>query len=205
MSVESNRHPLLRTSDGVDLATRTWLAEGGAPAVVVLVHGMSASKDHPHVVALAEDIQRRGFDVIAYDARGHGESGGLSTLGDLERHDVAVVVDWGRTRNTNVAVVGASMGASAALQHAVSDPDLSGVVVVSSPAEWRLPLRLRALLTIALARTAPGRWFAARHSGVRIHPNGMHPNPPNRSPSGSPLDWPSSTGDATTSSPCDPP
>jgi uncharacterized protein len=178
MSIESSNHPRLRTSDGVDLATRTWLTDGDATAVVVLVHGMSASKDHPHVVALAENIHRRGFDVIAYDARGHGDSAGVSTLGDLERHDVAAAVTWSRARNTNVALVGASMGASAALQHAVSDPHLSGVVVVSSPAEWRLPLRLRALLTIALARTAPGRWFAARRSGVRIHYEWNAPEPP---------------------------
>ena len=178
MSIESSNHPRLRTSDGVDLATRTWLTDGDATAVVVLVHGMSASKDHPHVVALAENIHRRGFDVIAYDARGHGDSAGVSTLGDLERHDVAAAVAWSRARNADVALVGASMGASAALQHAVSDPRLRGVVVVSSPAEWRLPLRLRALLTTALARTAPGRWFAARSSGVRIHHEWNAPEPP---------------------------
>jgi pimeloyl-ACP methyl ester carboxylesterase len=170
--------PRLLTSDGVELVTRTWLADGQARAVVVLVHGLSSTKDHPHVVALAEDIRGRGFDVMSYDARGHGGSGGVSTLGDLERHDVAAAVTWSRTRHASVALVGASMGASAVLQHAADDPRLSGIVVVSSPAEWRLPLRIRALLTTVLARTAPGRWFAARHGRVRIHPEWNAPEPP---------------------------
>ncbi len=177
MPEEPTMGPRLVTADGVELVTRTWLVDGDASAVVVLVHGLSASKDHPHVVALAEDIRHRGFDVIAYDARGHGESGGVSTLGDLERHDVAAAVAWGGTRNARVGVIGASMGAVAALNHAASDPTLHGVVVVSSPAEWRIPLRTRALLTAGLVRTAPGRWFAARHS-VRIHPEWNAPEPP---------------------------
>jgi fermentation-respiration switch protein FrsA (DUF1100 family) len=64
------------------------------------------------------------------------------------------------------------------LGYAQGDPELAGVVVVSSPGDWRVPLRLRALFTVALARTRPGRLFAARHVRVRIHPVWNPPDPP---------------------------
>ncbi|HEX3795864.1 MAG TPA: alpha/beta fold hydrolase [Acidimicrobiales bacterium] len=166
------------TSDGVELATRSWTSSDDAAAMVVLVHGLSATKDHPHVEALAKMINARGVDVVSYDARGHGESDGYSTLGDLERHDVAAAVQLARSRHARVALVGASMGAIAALAYAQSDPDLAGVVVVSSPGDWRIPLRLRALLTVALTRTGAGRRYSARHARVRIHPVWNPPEPP---------------------------
>jgi pimeloyl-ACP methyl ester carboxylesterase len=170
----------LRTSDGVDLATRWWRFEGRPRAIVVLVHGLSSTKDHPHVVGLAERIRDRSFDVLSYDARGHGESGGLSTLGDLERHDVAAAVALARSSHPRVALVGASMGAIAAMAYAATDPDLAGVVVVSSPADWRIPFRVRAILTVMLARTRLGRAVAQRHTHVRIHPE-WNPSEPPRS------------------------
>jgi pimeloyl-ACP methyl ester carboxylesterase len=70
------------------------------------------------------------------------------------------------------------MGAIAALAYAETDPTLGGVVMVSSPADWRIPLRLRALLTMALFRTRPGRLFAARHTHVRINPVWNPTEPP---------------------------
>jgi len=85
---ESTAQSVLRTEDGLDLPVRWWYAETPR-ATVVLVHGFTASKDHPDVVAVAEHLRATGFDVVSYDARGHGASAGESTLGDLERHDVA--------------------------------------------------------------------------------------------------------------------
>ena len=94
--------------------------------MVILVHGLSSTKDHPHVVGLAECIRARSLDVLSYDARGHGESGGLCTLGDLERNDVAAAVAHARRSHTRVALVGASMGAIAAMAYAATDPDIGG-------------------------------------------------------------------------------
>ena len=162
--------PRLETSDGVEMATRIWPATDQARAVVVVAHGLTANKDEHRVVSLSAALQRQGFEVIAYDSRGHGQSGGQCTLGDLERHDVAAVVAWARTRNSRVVLVGASMGAVAVLSYAATAHDLSGVVAVSSPREWRLPLRIRSVATAGLARTRTGREFALRRMNVRIAP-----------------------------------
>src|SRR2546423_10827027 len=96
----------LRTEDGLDLPARWWHA-ADPRAVVVLVHGFTASKDDPALAATAERLQDAGYDVVSYDARGHGQSAGLSTLGDLERHDVAAAVGVTRALGLPVVLVGA--------------------------------------------------------------------------------------------------
>ena len=171
-------HVTVVTSDGVELATRYWPVENEPRGVVVLVHGFAGSKDARDLVSLAERLQSSGLEVLAYDARGHGESGGSCTLGDLEARDVAAAVGRAQERGGPVVLVGASMGAIAVLRHAAESAGVAGVVVVSSPSEWRVPWRARAFVTAALTRTRGGRWVAARRLRVRIHPVWSAPEPP---------------------------
>jgi alpha-beta hydrolase superfamily lysophospholipase len=169
---------MLTTSDGIELAVRSWSASGEPRASVVLVHGLAATKDNPELVAVATALQERGFNVLAYDARGHGESTGICTLGDDERYDVAAAVEHVRHDGLPLVVVGASMGGIAVLRYAADDPTLAGVVTVSSPADWRLH---RSPGTIALAgmiRTRLGRAFAARLFRVRLSPHWTYPESP---------------------------
>jgi pimeloyl-ACP methyl ester carboxylesterase len=169
----------LFTSDGVSLAGLHWPSSRNHPvAAVVLVHGLAARKDHPHIQALARRLQTNGFEVGSYDARGHGASGGTYTLGHLEHLDVEAAAEWANGRGVPTILVGASLGGVAVLRYACDHPELTGVVIVSSPAEWRIPLRLRALLTVGLARTQPGRWIARRRMGVRISPGWTAADPP---------------------------
>jgi alpha-beta hydrolase superfamily lysophospholipase len=168
----------LTTSDGVALAARSWSASGAPRASVVLVHGLAATKDNPELVAVAVALQERGFDVLAYDARGHGESGGICTLGDLERHDVAAAVAHANTSGLPVVVVGASMGGIAVLRYAADDPSLAGVVTVSSPADWRLHRSPGTLALAGMIRTRAGRAFAARLFRVRLSPEWTNPESP---------------------------
>jgi len=130
----------LVTSDGVDLAGLRWRSATEPPrAIVVLVHGLAAKKDHPHVEELAERLQDTNREVVSYDARGHGESGGTCTLGNLEHLDVAAAAEWAKKRGVPTVLVGASLGGIAVLGYASTHAELDGVVVVSSPAEWRIP------------------------------------------------------------------
>jgi alpha-beta hydrolase superfamily lysophospholipase len=167
----------LRTEDGLDLPARWWRADS-ARAVIVLVHGFTASKDDPAVGAVADRMQAAGYDVISYDARGHGASAGLSTLGDMERHDVAAAVDAVRDLGLPVVLVGASMGAIAVLRHAAVDGGLAGVVTVSAPSKWQVPRTWRSLLAVGLTQTKPGRALAARRLGARISPSWTWADPP---------------------------
>jgi uncharacterized protein len=170
--------PNLITADGITLAGRKWLVPHEPRAAVVLVHGFCAHRDEPQVVAAAERLHELDLDVITYDARGHGSSGGACTLGDLERHDVAAAVRLARLRTSRVVLVGASMGAIAALRHAAVDESLAGVVVVSCPARWRLPRNPLGLASAGLTRTPLGRLVARRLMRVRIAARWTNPVPP---------------------------
>jgi pimeloyl-ACP methyl ester carboxylesterase len=169
---------VLTTRDDVRLAARRHRAAGTPRSAVVLVHGFTASKDHPEVVSVAEALAAAGHEVISYDARGHHGSGGLCTLGDAEWLDVEAGIAEARKHHDHIVTVGASMGGIAVLRHGVKDPDLAGVVTVSSPALWRLPKNARAALSVVLTQTRGGRRFAARKLGVRIHPAWSDPPPP---------------------------
>jgi len=168
----------LTTSDSVDLAARRWLTSEEPRAAIVLAHGFMAGSDDPAVVAVAEALYERGFDVVTYDARGHGASGGLCTLGDRERHDVAAAVALARLRSDRVLLVGASMGAIAVLRHAADDPHVAGTVIVSCPARWALPRNLRSVLAALLTRTPPGRAVCARWLKVALASRWTNPEPP---------------------------
>jgi len=168
---------MLTTSDGMELAARSWSATGETRASVVLVHGLAATKDNPELVAVATSLQDRGFDVLAYDARGHGESSGICTLGDLERYDVAAAVAHASGSGLPVLVVGASMGGIAVLRHAADDPSLAGVVTVSTPADWRLHRSPGTLALTGMSRTRAGRAFAARLFRVRLSPHWSNAEP----------------------------
>lgn len=172
------REFVLQTADGVLLPARHHPASGVSRSAVVLVHGFSASKDHPEVVEVAEALAEVGHEVVTYDSRGHRSSGGLCTLGDAERLDVAAAVAEARRLSGTVVALGASMGAIAVLRHAADDSDLAGVVTVSAPDLWRVPRNLRTALSTLLTRTKLGRAVAARRLGVRIHPVWSNPPPP---------------------------
>lgn len=166
------------TADDVVLIGRSWLRADTPRAAVVLVHGFSSSTDDPNVRALAEALHDDGDDVFCYDARGHGNSQGHSTLGDLEKHDVAAAVDAATQRSDRVVLVGASMGAIAALRYAAASDGMAGVVSVSCPARWRLPRNVRGVFAAGLTRTRVGRAFASRWMRVQIAPRWTNPAPP---------------------------
>jgi pimeloyl-ACP methyl ester carboxylesterase len=62
------------------------------------------------------------------------------------------------------------------LRHGVDDPDLTGVVTVSSPAQWKVRSP-RAALAAALTRTGAGRRLA-RRLGARLDPTWRWSEPP---------------------------
>jgi alpha-beta hydrolase superfamily lysophospholipase len=185
---------VLLTDDGVHLSARWWRRPGRARAAVVLVHGFGASKEDAGIRALAADLHGAGFDVLTYDARGHGASEGKCTVGGEERLDVAAAATLAADGGQPVVLVGVSMGAIAVFCHVASMVDearsepatssggrrapIAGVVAVSAPARWRMSPSLVGLAILALTRTKVGRWFMLHRLGVRINTGWVLPDPP---------------------------
>jgi len=117
--------------DGVDLAG--WTIEGdGVKPPVILCHDLGSSKSS--LVPLGMELNRRGFTVLMFDFRAHGESEGtVTTLGLDEKRDVLGAADYVTRRlgrePARLGVYGAGMGAHAAVLAAVDRPRL-GVLVL---------------------------------------------------------------------------
>ncbi len=136
----------LRTPDGVRLEARYEpCAAGPTDTAVVVAHGFTGSADRPAVRRAAAVLARHAA-VVTFSFRGHGRSGGRSTVGDREVLDVAAAVEWARERgHARVVTVGFSMGGSVVLRHAAlygekhegrTDARTDAVVSVSAPARW---------------------------------------------------------------------
>jgi pimeloyl-ACP methyl ester carboxylesterase len=122
------------TDDGV--AIDAVHLPGASDLGIVLAHGFTQSWQRHAVWVTARRLNKFG-GVVMFDFRGHGRSGGTSTLGDLEIKDVDVAVAYAREFGyARIATVGFSMGASIVLRHAGLIGGVDAVVSVSGPGRW---------------------------------------------------------------------
>jgi 3-oxoadipate enol-lactonase len=102
---------------------------GEGPAVVLL-HGLTAT--NRYVVMGSKNLERSGHTVIAYDARGHGESDPGDSYGyDALAQDLIKVMDDAGIERAVMA--GASMGSHTALHMALNSPERVAGLVVATP------------------------------------------------------------------------
>ena len=83
----------LITDDGVPIDVVH--LPGDEDLAIVVAHGFTLSWQRPSVWRVISRMRRFG-GVLSFDFRGHGRSGGASTLGDREIKDLAVVVAYAR-------------------------------------------------------------------------------------------------------------
>lgn len=110
---------------------------------VVLCHDRAGRKGA--LLDLAVRLQKSGFNLLVFDFRGHGASGGRSTtLGIGEQRDVLGAVDYLESLEEvdarRVGVYGVGMGAHAAVLAATSRPAISVLVLDGLYPDPRFPL-----------------------------------------------------------------
>ncbi len=132
----------LCTEDGIFL-TADYYGQVSEQPSYLLLHGFTGSTAKPPIQFVARHLSGRGSCVLALNFRGHGSSGGLSTVGADEVADVAAGLAWLSARRPGVPVVtlGFSMGASIAVRHAglaaaAGAPGPDAVIAVSGPGRW---------------------------------------------------------------------
>jgi uncharacterized protein len=119
--------------NGVDL--RGWLvrSSGARRGLILWLHGVADSRSSG--VGFAQRYAKQGFDVAAFDARAHGDSGGAyCTYGYYEKHDIPKLLDALAARGADAShtiLMGMSMGASIALQAAPDEPRVRGVIAMA--------------------------------------------------------------------------
>jgi pimeloyl-ACP methyl ester carboxylesterase len=168
----------LVTQDGVPIDTVH--LPGPKHLAIIIAHGFTLSWQRPRVWRIARQFNLTA-GVVTFDFRGHGRSGGLSTLGDLEINDLDMAVAYARQLGyQRIAVVGFSMGASVALRHAGLVGGVDAVVSVSGPGRWyyRGTERMRRVHYAVEHRL--GRFVTRHWLKTRIDPAGwtLIPVPP---------------------------
>ena len=135
----------LTAEDGVPLSGRYWSAGAGRPTGAarasglgyVVCHGFTGSSESPAVQAICDRLHGWGAGVVAVDFRGHGSSGGCSTVGVAEEFDLAAAVGFlGAEGYSRICVAGWSMGASVVVRYAARRGHVAAAVSVSGPGLW---------------------------------------------------------------------
>lgn len=153
----------------------------------MVAHGFTGSVDRPAVRRAARAFARYAA-VVTFSFRGHGRSGGRSTVGDREVLDLAAAVEWARSLgHGRVVTVGFSMGGSVVLRHAAlygsqmhegrTEARTDAVVSVSAPARWyyRGTAPMRRLHWVVTRPT--GRLVGRYGFRTRIHHRDWDPVP----------------------------
>jgi len=132
----------ITTIDGERIAYTPYLAQPNDPAVILL-HMLN----HTRITwdEYARMLQEEGFNVIAIDLRGHGQSSGTFDSFDATGfnnmvNDVRAAKDVLTAKGadtTRLSLIGASIGANIALNYAGDDPDVNTVVLLSPGKNYR--------------------------------------------------------------------
>ena len=125
------------SSDGIPL--KGWWNPGNpSMPVIIFVHGLNRSR--LEMLERAADSNRRGYGVLLFDLRNHGQSGHAhTTIGIFESRDVCAASQLvaqkspGRPR----VLLGVSMGASSAILAAKQCPGFQAIVSDSSFLSFR--------------------------------------------------------------------
>jgi dipeptidyl aminopeptidase/acylaminoacyl peptidase len=125
------------SEDGITL--QGWIVKPPHPGpkspAIIMCHGIGANKSD--FTELAAALANRGFFVLLFDFRAHGESGGSRTsLGYHEQKDVAAAVSVLKGRQAidlkRIGIYGFSMGGATAILAAAQSHAFAAVVADSS-------------------------------------------------------------------------
>lgn len=145
-----------QTRDNVKIVADYYPPAVSSSRGVILVHMMPATRKSWNEFAVR--LMQAGYHVLAIDLRGHGDSGG----GDYrqfsqEQHqasiaDLVAAAEFLKAqRVSEIAVVGASIGANLALQHLAQDPQIRAAVLLSPGFDYH------GIQTLPLAAQVPDK------------------------------------------------
>jgi predicted acyl esterase len=127
--------------DGVSIAATLYVPDGAAPAggwpAIVFLHGLSGNRQQMNALVEGYGVTGQGFAVLTFDARGHGQSGGLVGIdGPREVADTRAVRDWLAERpevsETRIGAWGISYGGGAVFNSLVAGVPWAAVFTVET-------------------------------------------------------------------------
>ncbi len=132
---EEIQMPVLVNAQGERLDA-TWHGDPGRSRdLVILGHGVTANKDRPFLVALAEAVAARGMAVLRFSFAGNGDSEGEFAAATVSKEveDLGAVLDALGERR--IAFVGHSQGGAVGVLRASQDPRITALVSLAGMVE----------------------------------------------------------------------
>ncbi|MDA1270907.1 MAG: alpha/beta fold hydrolase [Chloroflexi bacterium] len=126
-----------------DVSLSGWYLPGDdAGPHLIFVHGNGSVRSGDGAVALAARMVERGYNVLMFDLRGHGSSGGDKVSGGyFEQWDVLGAFDYLVERDGGpggvgqIGLMGFSMGAATSILAAAEEPGITAVAADSPYAD----------------------------------------------------------------------
>ena len=169
----SRQDVTITSVDGTAITATLTLPAGTAPAsgwpAVIYMHGLGGNRGDMLTLAQTMGVGER-YAVLAYDARGHGGSGGLIGIdGPKEIADVRAVFGWLRNRpdvaDNRIGGWGVSYGGGAAWNSLVADVPWAALAISISWTDLR-----QALVPQGLAKTGVMAGFLGSLDPKRVDP-----------------------------------
>ncbi|MDP2666117.1 MAG: alpha/beta fold hydrolase [Candidatus Diapherotrites archaeon] len=129
-----------KTQDGVEIVGTRWRHPALEKPTLILIHQFG--KDHHSFDGFAEKAFARGYSIISLDVRGHGDSriqdGNKEALSyiqfpdsEFQKIEKDILESKQLIPTENAFLIGASIGANAALNAASRDASFQGIILLS--------------------------------------------------------------------------
>jgi uncharacterized protein len=149
------------------LQLKGWQCEAAMArrGTIVYLHGVADNRSSS--AGVIERFTSRGFDVVAYDSRAHGESDGdTCTYGFFEKDDLHRILDT--VGSGPIVLIGTSLGGAVALQEAAHDPRVTAVVAAETFSDLRTVATERAPVVFTSGIIARAFRVAEQQGGFSV-------------------------------------
>ena len=125
---------VVSASDGIAIAYDHY--RNGFDSVIIVCPGFYNSKENRWMKKTAE-LLSCAHDVIVFDPRGHGASGGTFMWSSREDADVNAVIDYAKGQGyTHIGILAYSLGAAAAVNAVAERDTVESMVLISCPSRF---------------------------------------------------------------------
>jgi pimeloyl-ACP methyl ester carboxylesterase len=157
---------------GEAVTLRGWdcVPSSGSRGTIVYLHGVADNRQSG--AGVIGRFLPRGFRVVAYDSRAHGQSDGdACTYGFYEKIDLHRVID--ALPSGPVVLIGSSLGAAVSLQEAAADSRVVAIVAAETFSDLRTVASQRA--PAFFTRATIDRAFALAETQARFRVDDVSP------------------------------
>lgn len=162
----------VRVDDDLQIAGTYFAQDTAARCAFIIAHGYGGTR--LNMAKYAYFLYDCGCDILLYDHRAHGASGGTYATGGVkEAEDLLKVTDWLKQKTglpaTQIAWMGESWGGATVLQAGADDQDVAFIIAESSFQDWESAVFERAerIYGSWISWMKPAVWaFVSWRSGV---------------------------------------